>query len=153
MRAPAFVRRQCSDPSITPSLVRLTWGTAALLAVVLASTLPGRAENGEFRRSVQLRVGETMQLGVWGGHRMDCITSTPPNAVQVVQAPRLGTLSQRQGVPYVARNSISGTCEGARFYGTAVDYTARTPGVDTVALDPVFNNGVVHWVYSVTVLP
>lgn len=84
---------------------------------------------------------------------MDCITSVPPNAIRVVQEPRLGTLSERQGVPYVARDSISGTCEGANLRGTAVDYTARTPGSDTVELDPVFNNGVAHWLYTVTVLP
>lgn len=153
MRAPAFARRLSRVPSATPGLVRLGWAAAALLAASLAPAVPARAEDGVFRRSVQLRVGETKQLGVWGAHRSDCVTSVPPNVVQVAQAPRLGVLSQRQGVAYIAKNSISGTCLDARFFGTAVDYTARAPGVDTVALDPVFANGVVHWLYSVTVLP
>ena len=124
-----------------------------LLATTLPAAVQSRAEDGVSRRSVQLRVGETQKLAVWGGHRMDCITSIPPNTIRVVQAPRFGSLSERQGVPYVAKNSISGTCSGAHLLGTAVDYTARAPGSDTVALDPVFNNGVVHWVFSVTVLP
>ena len=153
MRVPAFVRRTFHVPFAAPGLVRLAWTATALLAAGLAAAVPARAEDRVFHRSVRLRVGETQQLGVWGGHRSDCITNVPVNAIQVVQAPQFGVLSQRQGVPYIAQNSISGTCQGARFLGTAMDYTARAPGTDTVALDPVFNNGVVHWVYSVTVLP
>ena len=153
MRAPAFAHQLSRVPSAMPGIVRLGWVAATLIFASLGAAVMAHAEDGVSRRSVQLRVGETQQLGVWGGHRLDCITSIPPNAVQVVQAPRLGVLSQRQGVAYIAENSISGTCLGARFFGTAVDYTARAPGVDTVALDPVFNNGVVHRVFSVTVLP
>ncbi len=104
------------------------------------------------RTSAQLRVSETRQGLILGGHR-GCSDSIPPSAIQVVQAPRLGSLSQRQGVPYNAQNSISSTCVGARFLGTAVDYTARAPGADTVALDAVFSNGVAHWVISMAVLP
>lgn len=130
------------------------WRLAALaLAAGLAAAAPTGAQDRVLRGSAQVRAGETRQLGVWGGHGRDCVTSTQPNAIQVAQAPRLGTLSQRVGAPYTAQNSLSGTCEGSRFIGTAVDYTARAAGADTVALDVVFNNGVAHWIFAVTVLP
>ncbi len=137
----------------TLRLTRMGWMAAILLVTTVASAMSCRAEDGVSHRSVQLRVGETRRLGTFGGHRMDCITSVPPNTIRVVQEPRLGILSERQGVPYIAKNSISGTCAGAKLLGTAVDYTARAPGSDAVALDPVFNNGVAHWVYTVTVVP
>ena len=140
-----------AQPSPNRSGLRLL---AAAALAILAAAAPARAQQDRtFRASVQVRAGETRQIGVYGGHGRDCVTSVQPNAIQVAQAPKLGTLSQRVGVPYNARNSLSGTCVGLPFLGTAVDYTARTPGTDTVALDVVFGNGTAHWIVAVTVLP
>ena len=64
-----------------------------------------------------------------------------PAQIRIVTPPTRGTVSQREDVPYKARNSISGTCEGATFMGTAVDYTATSPGSDVLVLEAVFSNG------------
>lgn len=114
---------------------------------------PVAAQDQTLRSSVQLKVGETRQIAVFGGHTFDCTTGTRPNAIQVVQPPKLGTLSQRESAPYVVQHSISGTCTGSRFLGTAVDYTARAQGSDTVAIDATFQNGQVHRVISLSVGP
>ena len=114
---------------------------------------PVAAEEQTPRSSVQLKVGETRQIAVFGGHKFDCTTGTVPSAIQVVQPPKLGTLSQRENAPYVVQHSISGTCTGSRFLGTAVDYTARAQGSDTVAIDATFPNGQLHRVISLTVGP
>ena len=122
------------------------------LASVLAGTA-ALAQEETVRTSVEMRVGQTRQLGVYGGHRPDCVTSVPPQAIEITQPPRLGTLTQRQGVPYTSAHSISGTCLGSQFTGTSVDYTARAPGTETVVLDVRFQNGASHREYRIKVTP
>ncbi len=59
----------------------------------------------------------------------------------MVKTPSLGTVSQRENVPYVAKTSISGTCLGTHFMGTAIDCTATSPGSDLVVFEALFSNG------------
>ena len=125
-----------------------------IVGIFLTCAVPSRGQDDRtIRTSVQLRVGETRVVGVFGGHRPDCVTSTPPTSIQVVQPPKLGVLSWREGAPYTLHNSISGTCENARFFGTAIDYTARAPGADTVTFDVALGNGSVRRIVSVIVGP
>ena len=99
--------------------------------------------------ALRLKVGQTGQVGVFGGHRSDCMTSIPPE-IRMVKPPALGTVSQRENVPFVNRRSISGTCLGASFMGTAVDYTATSPGSDTMVFEAVFSNGLQRRTVSIT---
>ncbi len=100
--------------------------------------------------SVRMRVGETRSLGTFGGHDRDCMKSAPPE-IRIVRPPTLGTVSEQEDVPYVAKRSLSGTCLGAHLVGTAVRYTATAPGSETMAFDAVFKNGTDHHTVSVTV--
>ena len=123
------------------------------MATSLVFANPAAAQDQILRSSVQLKVGETRQIAVLGGHKFDCTIGTTPSAIQVVQPPKLGTLSRRENAPYVVQHSISGTCSGSRFLGTAIDYTARAQGSDTVLIDATFPNGQVHRAISITVGP
>ena len=139
-----------SEEDPTRAVQRWWIGTCTVVRVLFA-TAPVVAQEQTLRSAVQIKVGETRQIAVFGGHRRDCQTGSTPDAIQVVQSPKLGALSQREGVPYVVEHSISNTCLGSRFLGTAVDYTAHIPGADTVALDGVFRNGRTHRIVSITV--
>lgn len=99
--------------------------------------------------TLQLKVGQTGQVGVFSGHRSDCTTSIPPD-IRMVKPPTRGTVSQRENVPFVNRRSISGTCLGATFMGTAVDYTATSPGPDTMVFEAVFSNGLQRRTVSIS---
>ena len=137
---------------LRPLLTLAGFPLAALLAACLACT-QAAAQEPDGRSTLQVRVGETHQIAVFGGHKSDCVTSTPPNSIDVVQPPKFGTLSQREGAPYTSHHSLAGTCLGSRFVGTGVDYTARKPGSDTVALDGIYNNGQQHKVVTIIVVP
>ena len=99
--------------------------------------------------TLRLKVGQTGQIGVFGGHKFDCTASIPPE-IRIVKPPALGTVSQRENTPYTAKTSISGTCIGAQFMGTAVDYTATSPGSDTMVFEAVFSNGLQRRTVSIT---
>jgi hypothetical protein len=120
-------------------------GAAIALLVFLAPTLADET----ISKSISVRVGETRQLGVYGGHSGDCQKSIL-GQLQIVQEPRLGHLSQRDNARYIAQNSISHTCEGMTFYGTSVEYAAKSNGMDNVRFDAVFPNGTIHFVFAVT---
>jgi hypothetical protein len=122
-----------------------------IVCVALAAFFDG-AVAGEkiFHSSISMRVGETKRLGIAGGHKPDCVTSISPE-IDILRPPTIGALSQRAGVSYVAQNSISGTCDGARLFGTEVDYTAKAIGSDVVQFDAVFQNGRLHYDATITV--
>ena len=96
----------------------------------------------------RVKVGETRQLVVVGGHKSDCKTSVS-GEVEITRAPEIGTLSQRYNVPYKSETSMSHTCYGASLVGTAIDYTAEKPGADHVQFDAVFPNGRAHYRISI----
>lgn len=121
---------------------------AFVLPACVAAACPARADMS-VRSSLQLRVGETRQIAVFGGHSRDCTRSIPPE-IRITRSPTRGSVSERQDVPYVAKYSLSGTCLGASFTGTAVDYTASAPGHDVLQLDAVFENGAQHRTVSIT---
>jgi hypothetical protein len=116
---------------------------------ILASPSAASANDGSFTGSRMLTVGQTSQILVFGGHSADCQKSEFGKIV-VVEAPQKGAVALRDNAPYVAQNSLSHTCEGFSFEGTAVDYTAKTPGKDRVKIDAIFPNGTAHWVISIT---
>jgi hypothetical protein len=103
-----------------------------------------------FRSAINIKVGETKRLGIAGGHKPDCVTSISPE-IEILREPTLGALSQRYNTPYVAENSLSGTCNGAHLFGTEVDYIANSAGADVVQFDAVFPNGRLHYNISVKV--
>jgi hypothetical protein len=117
---------------------------------ILASLYAASANDRSFTGSATLTVGQTSQIVVFGGHSADCRTSELGKVV-VIEAPQKGSVALRANAPYVAQNSLSHTCEGMPFEGTAVDYTAKAPGKDRVKLDAIFPNGTAHWVISITV--
>jgi len=119
----------------------------AALALVLATCSASADET--FTISTSAKMGQPRQLGVYGGHSKDCKSSEPAR-IEIVAPPRLGALGQRDNVPYVARNSLSHTCEGEHFFGVAVDYTAKAAGRDEVRFDAVFRNGTAHYIYTIT---
>lgn len=125
-------------------------GSALVALLTLAA--PARADEPR-RTSIQMRVGETRTLGTFGGHRSDCVTSVRPNTVDVTADVALGTIARRENAPYTARESLSGTCLGSHFLGTAIDFTARRPGVETVDIVPTFDNGQARRVITVTITP
>lgn len=133
--------------------MRTGWLGAIGVAACVAAVGGAAAQQRTITTAATMRVGEVRQLMVLGAHRSDCVTSEAPLRIEVVQAPRLGVISERPGVPYVARESLSGTCAGARLLGTAVDYAARAPGSDSVTLDAVFRNGTARRVVTITVAP
>ena len=99
--------------------------------------------------TLRLKVGQTGRVGTFGGHRSDCITSVPAE-IRIVTPPTRGTVSQRENVPYTAKNSISGTCLGENFMGTSVYYTASSSGSDILVLEAQFANGVARRTVSIT---
>jgi hypothetical protein len=109
---------------------------------------PALAEDKTFNSTLSLKVGETKQLGNFGEHTLDCSRGLLAQ-VEIIQAPALGVLSRRDNVDYVARNSLSHTCEGDHFLGTAMDYTAKSAGADRMRFDAVFKNGRLHFIVSV----
>ena len=90
--------------------------------------------------SYTIKLGATKQLGVWGAHSFDCVRSIAPS-ISITKAGSLGTVSQRQGVAFTAQHSLSHTCNGQRFFGTAVNYTAKAKGHDVVKYIVSFSNG------------
>ncbi len=129
------------------------FGIFAVLSIIEAHR-PSRAEDAhETHAAVQLHVGETKTLATFGGHKSDCVTSVRANRVEVSGTPRLGIIIQRENAPYTNRTSLSGTCMGAHFVGTAIDYTARLVGSETVVITASFDNGQVRRIVSVTVDP
>ena len=119
-----------------------------ILIALAAATTSASADDKIFSSTLRLKVGETRQIGIFGAHSSDCIKSIAPG-IEILQAPVLGALTQRGDVAYVARNSIRHTCEGARFLGTAIDYTAKTVGTDHIRFDAVFSNGRAHNVVTI----
>ncbi len=115
----------------------------------LATAEMASAADQVTRSALRLRVGETGKVGTFGGHSKDCTRSIPPE-IRIARAPARGTVSQRENVPYVAKVSISGTCLGAQFIGTEVDYTAMSPGSDTMVLEAMFSNGLRRHTVSIT---
>jgi hypothetical protein len=109
---------------------------AALFALAPAAL----AEDATINLSAAVKVGETKQITIIGGHSSDCRTSIPGDT-SITRSPGIGTLSQRANVPYVFTRSISRACYGAHLVGTAIDYTALKAGLDHVRLDAVFPNG------------
>jgi len=117
---------------------------------ILASLSAASANDGSFTSSATLAVGQTSQIVVFGGHSADCQKSELGKVV-IVEAPQKGVVALRANAPYVAQNSLSHTCEGMSFQGTALDYTAKAPGKDRVKLDAIFPNGTAHWVISISI--
>ncbi len=115
--------------------------------IVLAMT--ATASDQITHSTLRLKVGQTGRVGTFGGHKSDCTASVPPE-IRMVTPPARGTVSQRENVPYVAKTSISGTCLGASFMGTAVDFTATSPGSDTMVFEAVFSNGLQRRTVSIT---
>jgi hypothetical protein len=142
---PSYLRAgDCAVREISGAVMR-TFSAALALIVFSAPTFA----DGTIGKSISVRVGETRQLGVFGGHSKDCQQSIL-GQLQITQPPTLGDLSQHDNARYVAQNSMSHTCEGKTFYGTAVDYTAKSKGTDSVKFDAVFPNGTMHFAFKVT---
>lgn len=118
------------------------------ILLLMVCACPAFAEDKTFNSTFSLKVGETRQVGIFGGHSPDCHRALIAQ-VEILQSPALGALSQRDNVDYVARNSLSHTCEGDHFLGTAMDYTAKSAGADRMRFDAVFTNGRMHFVISV----
>jgi hypothetical protein len=118
------------------------------LQLFLPSTPAALAEEATINPSATLKVGETKEMTIIGGHSSDCKTSLPGD-ITMTRPPAIGTLSQRANVPYVFTRSISHTCYGAHLFGTAIDYTALKAGSDHVLLDAIFPNGRAHFNISI----
>ena len=118
------------------------------ILILVLCAYPALAEDRTSTSKISLRVGETRQIGVFGEHSFDCKTGSL-SKVEILQNPVFGVLSRRDNVDYVARNSISHTCDGDHFRGTAMDYTANSVGTDRVRFDAVFKNGRLHLVITV----
>ncbi len=112
-------------------------------------TRPALAADQITQSTLHLKVGQTGRIGTFGGHKFDCTASIPPE-IRIVTPATRGTVSQRENVPYVAKTSISGTCVGATFTGTAVDYTATSAGSDVLVFEAVFSNGLNRRTVSIT---
>ena len=121
-----------------------------LVQILLLACLisPALADDKTITSKLSLKIGQTKQIGVFGSHTFDCNKGFLAH-IEIIQAPSHGDLSQRENVDYIARNSISHTCEGSHFLGTAVDYTAKSAGTDQVRFDAVFTNGRAHNVLSI----
>jgi hypothetical protein len=115
---------------------------------LLALAQQSAAQDMTTRLSERVRVGETKRLYVACAHSFDCKKSLS-GEVEIKKSPSRGRLSQRCDVPYVVRTSLSHTCLGAQFLGTAVDYTASSPGPDSAEFDALFANGRLHYAVSI----
>ena len=124
----------------------------ALLVLTMFLVLAGRASAQDIvvNKSFSVKVGETKELIVIGAHKPDCVTSVF-GRVEIKSPPNIGAISQRDNVPYVVGTSMSGTCYGAHLVGTAVDYTGKASGRDSVRLDAVFPNGRAHYTISLRI--
>jgi hypothetical protein len=123
----------------------------AVIALILPLIGASAAANEvTINKSADVRVGETGQLIVTGGHKSECVTSTQAE-IRIVRPPRIGTLGQRYNVPYAFETSLSGKCIGAYLTGTAIDYTGNSRGKDSFQFDSIFPNGTAHFNISVEV--
>ena len=129
--------------------LRIASGTVLAAFVAVPLFVGSAMADMTVRSTLRLKVGETRRIGTFGGHKSDYQTSLPPE-IRMVRAPALGTVSESEGVSYVARRSLSGTCLGASLIGTAVDYTASAAGSDMLQFDAVFPNGSEHRIVTIT---
>jgi hypothetical protein len=129
----------------TPRIISALTLFCAALSIAAPSAY---ASDMTIDKSARFKIGETRRLVVVGAHKSDCKTSIY-GEVDIVRAPKLGTVSQSANAPYVVATSISGTCLGANLYGTGISYTANSPGKDFFQFDAVFPNGRAHYNFTI----
>lgn len=118
-----------------------------ILSIAASSSPTAALADQTIPINVSLKVGTTKRLWIVSAHRSDC-SSDDGRSVEVVTAPALGRISQREGVPSIVEHSLSGTCMGAHVTGVGVDYTAAQTGTDRFGFDGVFANGRVHYLVT-----